>query len=553
MNPPASYGTVLPMSHSSTPPTANYSPTGCPTLTHEQADTSSPTAPPVVVRDTVADDPAMFQFVRTRVRQISVLHLAVWVAILLRDATTDDPYAAVRTPRWVVVLALQFGLVGLAWSRILSTVRRAAVAWRLNILLLCVLACAFQFDFMRRPEMTTRAFGDGYRGSVGVWVANGWVLPWYGIVLIYPALFPNSRRQSIWFCVMIGAIPVGLGCAVYAVNPMLTLADLRILLAQTFLFMFIGVMIAIYSHHRLDMLQQQVEQAKRFGQYRLTRKLGEGGMGEVHLAEHLLLKRPSVIKMVRTDRTSDPALHARFEREVKMLAKLTHPNTVAVFDYGHTADGTFYYVMEYLPGLDLDSLVTAHGPLPPGRAVHLLRQVCGALREAHAAGLIHRDVKPNNVMVCERGGVPDVAKLLDFGLVQAGAGASDRLTTSGSIMGTPAFMSREQAAGLPTDARSDVYSLGASAYFVLTGKPPFARATVMLTLAAHITDPPPPLGASVPPDLAAVVLRCLAKEPAERFADVQQLEAALAACTCAGDWTELDAATWWTAHRPASA
>ncbi len=160
-------------------------------------------------------------------------------------------------------------------------------------------------------------------------------------------------------------------------------------------------------------------------------------------------------------------------------------------------------------------------------------------------------MKPSNVIVCARGGVPDVAKLLDFGLVQADAGASDKLTSTGAIMGTPAFMSREQAAGLPTDARSDVYSLGATAYFALTGKAPFARPTVMLTLTAHITDPPPPLGGGVPPDVAAIVLRCLAKEPADRFADVRELEAALAACACGGDWCEAAAAEWWAANTPA--
>jgi serine/threonine-protein kinase len=232
-----------------------------------------------------------------------------------------------------------------------------------------------------------------------------------------------------------------------------------------------------------------------------------------------------------------------------MLATLTHPNTVAVFDYGHTADGTFYYVMEYLPGLDLDKLVTQHGPLPPGRVVHLLRQVCGALREAHAAGLIHRDVKPKNVMACERGGLCDVAKLLDFGLVQVDMEGSSKLTGGGTVMGTPAYMSPEQASGLPTDARSDIYSLGATAYFLLTGRAPFERPTVMLTLTAHITDQPEPLDNTIPVDLAVVVMRCLAKQPGSRFADMRELEAALIACECASDWREPDAAAWWATHR----
>src|SRR5262249_51120439 len=174
--------------------------------------------------------------------------------------------------------------------------------------------------------------------------------------------------------------------------------------------------------------------------------------------------------------------------EVQVTATLTHPNTVQIYDYGHAADGTFYYVMEYLPGPNLEQLVKQHGPLAPDRVVYLLRQVCGALREAHAAGLIHRDIKPSNIIVCERGGLPDVAKLLDFGVVDLPTrDPGVELTGQGQVLGTPLFMSAEQAAGLPDlDARSDLYSLGATAYFMLTGKAPFERATPNLVIAAHL-------------------------------------------------------------------
>jgi serine/threonine protein kinase len=412
---------------------------------------------------------------------------------------------------------------------------------------------AVQFDALRRPDLTGHVFAADVRSVLGVHYANGWALIWFAIIFIDAAVYPRTVRWTLGVGGFVATIAVGVCLAAYAVNPALTAADLRVLVVQTAFWVVLATILGVICQYRLESLQQQAEKAKRFGQYRLTRKLEAGGMGEVHLAEHLLLKRPSVIKMVRADRATDPSLLARFEREVRILATLTHPNTVAVFDYGYTSDGTFYYVMEYLPGLDLDRLVTARGPLPPGRVVHLLRQVCAALREAHAAGLIHRDVKPKNVMACERGGVPDVAKLLDFGLVQVDMGSDSKLTGGGAVMGTPAYMSPEQASGLPTDTRSDVYSLGATAYFLLTGKPPFERATLMLTLTAHITDPPPPLGDHVPADLAAVVTRCLAKKPEARFADVQELAAALAACTCAADWGEPDAATWWASHRTASA
>jgi serine/threonine-protein kinase len=256
----------------------------------------------------------------------------------------------------------------------------------------------------------------------------------------------------------------------------------------------------------------------------------------VYLAEHSLLRRPCAIKLIRPERAGDPATLKRFEREVQAMAALTHPNTAEVYDYGHAADGTFYYVMEYLPGPSLEELIKQHGPLPPERAVHLLRQVCAALQEAHAAGLVHRDVKPGNVLVCERGGLADVAKLLDFGLVRGHGLDSDdaKLTQQGAIAGTPAYMSPEQAAGREdVDGRSDIYSLGAVAYFLLTGQPPFVRGSAVQTLAAHLGEPvvpPDRLRADVPADLQAVVLRCLEKEPARRFARAADLAEALAGC-----------------------
>ena len=271
-------------------------------------------------------------------------------------------------------------------------------------------------------------------------------------------------------------------------------------------------------------------------------------MGEVYLAQHVLLRRPCALKLIRPERTGDPKILRRFEREVQATATLTHPNTVQVYDYGHTEDGTFYYVMEYLPGLTLEALVKQAGPLPPARAIHFLRQVCGALAEAHAGGLIHRDVKPGNVMICERGGTPDVAKLLDFGLVLAPTEdvKSDKLTLDGTVAGTPAYLSPEQAGGQEAvEARSDIYSVGALAYFLLSGRPPFAGRTGMKLIAAHLYEVPEPLSrhrGDVPADLEAVILRCLAKDPNARFPDAKSLNAALSSCAAAGQWTAREAA-----------
>ena len=199
-------------------------------------------------------------------------------------------------------------------------------------------------------------------------------------------------------------------------------------------------------------------------------------MGEVYLAEHQLLKRPCAIKLIRPDRAGDPRALARFEREVRTTARLSHPNTVEIYDYGRTEDGTFYYVMEYLSGLSLADLVERHGPLPPGRAIYLLRQACGALAEAHAAGLVHRDLKPANIFAARRGGLHDVAKLLDFGLVLPTAEPVAPPSSAGTatIAGSPLYMAPEQATGdARPDARSDLYGLGAVAYYLLTGRAPF--------------------------------------------------------------------------------
>jgi serine/threonine-protein kinase len=207
--------------------------------------------------------------------------------------------------------------------------------------------------------------------------------------------------------------------------------------------------------------------------------------------------------------------------------------------------------MEYLPGLSLQELTERHGPLPPARAIYLLRQVCGALREAHAIGLIHRDIKPNNILVCQRGGYQDVVKLVDFGLVQAQEPGKDpaKLTQEGSVLGTPAYMSPEQAAGTGNlDARSDIYSLGAVAYFLLTGDRPFKGLSAMQVLAAHLYEPVKPLRSvrpEIPADLEEVVLRCMEKSPEKRFPDADSLEQAFAKCGCAGEWNWQKAEEWW--------
>jgi serine/threonine-protein kinase len=233
-------------------------------------------------------------------------------------------------------------------------------------------------------------------------------------------------------------------------------------------------------------------------------------MGEVYLAEHRLLKRPCAVKLIRPESTGDRIALARFEREVRAAARLSHPNLVEIYDYGHAEDGTFYYVMEYLRGLSLDELVKRYGPLPAGRVVYLLRQACDALAEAHAAGLIHRDLKPANIFAARVGRRHDAAKLLDFGLVKDTAPGSAALTAPGTVSGTPQFMAPEQAtASRDLDHRADLYALGGVADYLLTGRPPFDG------------DNP--------------VTCCLAKVPGDRYSDAEFLGQALTGYAAARD------------------
>lgn len=319
-----------------------------------------------------------------------------------------------------------------------------------------------------------------------------------------------------------------------------------------------GLVTATFGSHVIYGLRQEVREARRLGQYTLVEKIGEGGMGVVYKAHHALLRRPTAIKLLPPEKAGAHNL-SRFEREVQITSRLTHPNTVAIYDYGRTPDGIFYYAMEYLEGIDLQELGELDGPQEPARIVHILVQVCGALAEAHAVGLVHRDIKPANVILCERGGVPDTAKVVDFGLVKeldAGpATASVALSGVNTIMGTPLYLSPEAITDPDkVDGRSDLYALGAVAYFLLSGHAVYEAGNVVEICAHHLhTAPVMPserLGRDLPADLQAVVLRCLEKDPAKRPQSASELRNALLACDIP-HWTESAARTWWERHRAA--
>jgi eukaryotic-like serine/threonine-protein kinase len=380
--------------------------------------------------------------------------------------------------------------------------------------------------------------------------------PWVISIMVYGILVPNTWRRCTLVVSMAALACAGLFIVASITHSLPVEVWLQTLLTDNLRPLLVGSAIAIFGSYRIETLRQEAVEARRLGPYQLKRCLGVGGMGEVYLAEHVLLKRPCAIKLISAEHANDPRNVSRFEREVQATATLTHPNTIQVFDYGVTSDGVFYYAMEYLPGMNLQQLVLQYGPLSVSRAVHLLIQMSSALQEAHRIGLIHRDVKPGNVLLCERGGKHDVVKLLDFGLVRNCLLTVSRevMTQEGTIAGTPENMSPEQAAGEHIiDGRSDLYSLGALAYFLLTGKPPFERATPMRIITAHIHDyaePVSKLRPDIPSELEEIVTRCLKKDPALRYPDAGALEEALTQCKAAGKWTEAEAADWWRTHRP---
>ncbi|MDQ3037842.1 MAG: serine/threonine protein kinase [Myxococcota bacterium] len=326
--------------------------------------------------------------------------------------------------------------------------------------------------------------------------------------------------------------------------------------AYAFTWSLIAVMTATFASHVIYGLRRSAREARRLGRYTLMEKLGSGGMGVVYRAEHAMLRRPTAVKLLDRNQVGELGL-ARFEREVQLTAQLTHPNTIAIYDYGRTPEGVFYYAMELVDGLDLEALVRAHGKQSPARVVHLLRQACGSLSEAHEAGLVHRDIKPSNLVLSMRAGQGEVLKVLDFGLVKdAREGASDTsLSRTGAVLGTPLYLSPEAiTAPDRVGAASDLYALGAVAYWLLTGEPVFRASSVVELCAAHLTErplPPSKKGIELPPELEHLVLACLAKTPAERPASAAALADALASCGAAA-WSRDDAARWWSARAEAA-
>ena len=477
-----------------------------------------------------------------RMRIASLMLFSGFAVFLIRALVTGETY---------------FGAT--FWAHVTMTIVTGLIGFRL---------CMKCPHMMRHVRMAEVAVFGGSAAFFALWThstlleglplkfAAAFLPPWLTLIFIYAFMIPNSWQRAAIVIGLIAAAPLCVQSYILASQPgyakLLEIVPNQ-RLGHTALTLLVNAVIAVWGVRTMGRLRQKVFEAEQLGQYRLREKIGHGGMGDVYLAEHLLLKRPCAIKLIRPERAGDAKALARFEREVQATAKLTHWNTVEIFDYGRADDGTFYYVMEYLPGMNLGELVNQFDRLPAGRVIHLLEQTCQALGEAHEHGLIHRDIKPGNIFAAIRGGVYDVAKLLDFGLVKPVSAKGDdvELTQEGAITGSPLYMSPEQATGDESDARSDIYALGAVAYYLLTGRPPFYSVVpikVILAHASEIPKPPSEFADDVPADLEAVILRCLEKKPSDRFQSAEELRHALLSCDSASEWSREAAADWWSNH-----
>ncbi|HVR69824.1 MAG TPA: serine/threonine-protein kinase [Vicinamibacteria bacterium] len=404
------------------------------------------------------------------------------------------------------------------------------------------------------------ALQDNLRPTSQEWPLDE--ISWLALLIVmFPLLVPASPARTLAAGLVTASMwPLAFWVSVRAGNPVPPASAVALNSLENY----IAAALALVPAVILRRLTADVQEARRMGSYQLIEPLGHGGMGEVWRARHDMLARPAAIKLVRrqalglTPGTPNEAVLHRFEREAQATAALHSPHTVELYDFGVTADGTFYYVMELLEGLDLQQLVTRFGPVPPARAVHFLLQLCDSLADAHHAGLIHRDVKPANVYACRRGLKYDFVKLFDFGLVKP-AWRHDvddsSLTQEGATPGTPAYLAPEVALGsVEVDGRVDLYAAGCVMYWLLTGRHVFEARTPLQMAVQHAQAAPVPpsqrIGKPIPAPLEAVVMSCLEKAPDRRPSSADELAGRLVECGVAPPWSQEDARAWWRANVP---
>ncbi len=409
--------------------------------------------------------------------------------------------------------------------------------------------------------------------SLRYWTRRGgnvWALDCIDIALIasvvqmlfYGMVIPNTWRRAALIVPATFLVPLTTLGVRLAIDPGMFQAVRSVVTIEWFgaclLAALATAVLTLYGIHTVHGLRAELIRTRVLARYRLGDQIGSGGMGDVFQAEHVLMKRPCAIKLIRREFLSEPTAVVRFAREVHATSTLTHPNTIEIYDYGRTADGRLYYVMEYLHGLNLQTLVEHYGPLPPGRVIYFLRQACGALAEAHDLGIIHRDLKPANLFAAKLGGLSDFLKVLDFGLAKLLEPPPGGVEPSaqGKVRGTPAFMAPEQVLGdAKLDGRADLYALGCVGYYLLTGHPPFTERSRVDVLIAQVRDPVAPLSEvkrDVPADLGDVIMKCLAKSPTDRYPDARALSQALASCNTAVMWNADRATSWWELNGPGS-
>ena len=481
------------------------------------------------------------QTARLMAGTLGLVLIGAIVAILFEVERATD---AVRDIGLTTIGCL--GIAALARSRLLGDRALLDVALGFEVVLCTLISFGAHFSF-----------GE----AKGILMPITWVVP---LIILFPLIIPTTPKRTLITAILAASTDV---IARLVVAPRLPYDPASYFgIAHVVL----AVALAYFGARILYRINVDIARAKQLGAYTLTHPIGEGGMGQVWRAEHRMLARPAAVKLIRADALRGDAeslehAYRRFEREARATAALRSPHTVELYDFGRTPDGTLFYAMELLDGLDLESMLNRYGPLPAGRVIYLLRQICASLEDAHRAGLLHRDIKPANIFVCRLGTSFDVVKVLDFGLVKSVGTPDDvKLTAEGATAGTPAYMPPEVIGGEPKiGPAADIYALGCVAYWMLTGHLVFEASTPIKMFIAHAAESPSPPSTrtelSVPAELDALVMRCLAKTPEDRPPSMAALAGALGEIELEradleradlDAWTHEHAVQWWSTHVP---